>query len=380
MTAAKRAGGRMGGTSEGSSQGGAGFYPRRGAGGLTTLLAYTALRRRGRRPADTGGRHGFASAHVPILPSLLRARRGIRAAAWAVVVLGAAAPALRRRVKLPPAAVLGAAAAAPVAVSVTLRPGRRRAVAVAALQMWAYLAAYELPHDDPERLIRRVKVDYPIVVDRILGAGVPPTLRLQRAFSSPGAINRVERALVWCHWMWFFVPHGSVAYVMLRDPDRMPSAAARMYAVFDIGAAFYWVVPTAPPWWAAARGRLDDGNPIRARRMMIEYGEQFWGERWGSLYSVLGGNPLAAMPSLHFATSVMAAQLLAEVGPLPGAAGWGYASLLGLALVYLGEHYLADLLAGALLAETVRRSAPGLSPAAARIAASLGRLEAWTRG
>ena len=56
--------------------------------------------------------------------------------------------------------------------------------------------------------------------------------------------------------------------------------------------------------------------------MMVEYGEVFWRDGWGSLYSVFGGNPLAAMPSLHFATSVMAALLLAEVGPVAGALGF----------------------------------------------------------
>ena len=89
--------------------------------------------------------------------------------------------------------------------------------------------------------------------------------------------------------------------------------------------------------------------------MMIEYGERFWGDRWDDLYDVLGGNPLAAMPSLHFATSLMAARLLSEVDPVAGAFGWTYAGTLGLALVYLGEHYAIDLIAGAALAETVRR-------------------------
>ena len=65
--------------------------------------------------------------------------------------------------------------------------------------------------------------------------------------------------------------------------------------------------------------------------MMIEYGEQFWGSRWGGLYDVLGGNPLAAMPSLHFATSLMAARLLSEVDPVAGAVGWTYAGTLALA-------------------------------------------------
>ncbi|MHB8695092.1 MAG: phosphatase PAP2 family protein [Solirubrobacteraceae bacterium] len=310
----------------------------------------------------------------------MRARRSIRAAAWSLVVVGVAAPLVRRRVKLPPAAVLGAAAAAPVALCVVAPRSKLRDVAVCGLQMWAYIAAYELPHDDPERLASRVRVGYPIAVDRVLGLGVPPTLRLQRRFATPGEIGDFERALVWCHWLWFLVPHGSVGYVLLRRPERFASAASRMYAVFDLGASVYWFVPTAPPWWAAKHGHLDDGGvggDVLVRRMMIEYGERFWGERWGALYDVLGGNPLAAMPSLHFATSVMAAHLLSEVGPVAGALGWTYAGTLGLALVYLGEHYAADLLAGVALAEGVRHAAPRAEPAARAVAGLLGRVQRY---
>ena len=68
------------------------------------------------------------------------------------------------------------------------------------------------------------------------------------------------------------------------------------------------------------------------------------------------------MPSLHFATSVMAAHVLSDVGPLEGAVGWAYAGTLGFALVYLGEHYLVDLLAGLALAEGVRRAVPRATP------------------
>ena len=53
--------------------------------------------------------------------------------------------------------------------------------------------------------------------------------------------------------------------------------------------------------------------------------------------------------------------------------GWSYAALLGLALVYLGEHYATDLVGGALLAETVRAVAPRVGP---RVLAVAGQLEA----
>jgi membrane-associated phospholipid phosphatase len=113
--------------------------------------------------------------------------------------------------------------------------------------------------------------------------------------------------------------------------------------------------------------------------MMVEYGEQFWKSGWAPLYGVLGGNPLAAMPSLHFATSVTAAHVLAETGRGAGAFGWSYALLLGVALVYLGEHYVVDLAAGLALAEGVRKGAPAVAPLARRLSAGVQALEAQAR-
>ncbi len=66
--------------------------------------------------------------------------------------------------------------------------------------------------------------------------------------------------------------------------------------------------------------------------MVMEYGGS---SGVGGSLAVCWEGTLDAMPSLHFATSVMAAHLLAEVGRVPGAAGWAYATL-GVALVYLG--------------------------------------------
>jgi membrane-associated phospholipid phosphatase len=309
-----------------------------------------------------------------------------------------------------------------------------RDVAVCGLQMWAYVAEYKTPHDDPDAQLRRTRFDYPIVVDRVLGLGELPTLRLQRALAHRGPHGAewraLDRVLVWTHWTWFMVPHTSLLYIRLRHPGRFERAAVMTYAVFDIGASFYWLAPTAPPWYAAYVPATDvpaadvpaadvpaadlsavDGPavdapaahapavdapaegargeaPMRApgeragfvpdgqvRRLMVEYGEQIWQDRWGPLYSVLGGNPLAAMPSIHFATSLMAALLLAEAGPIAGALGFSYAITLGFALVYLGEHYVVDLLAGAALAGVVHRLGPRASGATARAGRAVAALE-----
>jgi membrane-associated phospholipid phosphatase len=144
-----------------------------------------------------------------------------------------------------------------------------------------------------------------------------------------------------------------------------------MAAVFDAGAVGYWALPTAPPWWSSEAGLT--GEPVR--RIMVEVGEPLWGRAWGRLYAAFGGNPWAAMPSLHFATTVAAAVSLSEASPEEGAVGWGYALTLGFGLVYLGEHYVTDLLAGAGLVAAVRGVDPVFAPAVGRVSAVVQRLE-----
>jgi membrane-associated phospholipid phosphatase len=297
-----------------------------------------------------------------------------------VVAAGIAAPLVRKRVPTHPIVAQAAAFAAPFGLCVAARRSPARDLATCGLQMWAYVAAYKAPHDDPLAQERRVHIGYPIVADRVLGLGELPSLRLQRALARVGPDGAewsvLDRGLVWAHWMWFMVPHGSLLYILARGPERFPRAAVMTYAVFDIGASVYWLAPTAPPWYAVSAAA--DGAPGKpqVRRMMVEYGEHFWRDGWGSLYSVFGGNPLAAMPSLHFATSVMAALLLAEVGSVAGAIGFSYATVLGFALVYLGEHYVVDLLAGAALAAAVRRLERPARPVFAGVGRAVAALEA----
>jgi membrane-associated phospholipid phosphatase len=149
-----------------------------------------------------------------------------------------------------------------------------------------------------------------------------------------------------------------------------------MAAVFDIGCIAYFVIPTSPPWWASEQGLTGE----KVERIMIGVGEDTWGSAWPKMYNALGGNPWAAMPSLHFATSTMAAIKLSEAGRVEGAVGWTYALTLGFALVYLGEHYVTDLLAGAGLVAAVRRGEPLAEPAVLAVNGGLRRLERLASG
>jgi membrane-associated phospholipid phosphatase len=321
-------------------------------------------------PADSSLRAGSLSLHGFMLRRL-RGSRALRSLAWGAVAVGVAAPLLRHRLRLRAPVVSALSWPAPAALAVAMPRSRFRDAAIYALQMWVYFAHFDMPDDDPELLLRRLKVDYPVRADTALGGGTAPTVRLQRSLGRPDQVRGHDLALSCIHWSWFGVPHGSLVYLLLRHPDRYPRAATLIAACFDLGCVVYWAVPTAPPWWAAANGNMP---PVR--RIMAEAGERFWKRLWRPLYHSLEGNPFAAMPSLHFGTSVMAARVLSGVGRVPGALGWSYALTLGFGLVYLGEHYVVDLIAGFALAEGIWRVAPLAEPAATAVARAMARLEA----
>jgi membrane-associated phospholipid phosphatase len=311
----------------------------------------------------------------------------VRLVAGAGVAASIAVPLLRRRRRIPAPLTLASLVAGPLGLAVLRPRSRGRDVALFTLQMWGFTMAHELPYDDPESLLRRLRIRYPIVADRALGLGELPNVRLQRFLSRPGRVTSLDRALSVIHWAWFMEPHAALLFVETRHPERFPRAARQMAATYDLGCALYFAVPTAPPWWSAEQGHIRtevqrvatdvaEAEAPEIRRIMVDAGEQVWRRAWDPLYEAFDSNPWAAMPSLHFATSLMAAIHLAEIGPVPGALGWAYAGTLAFALVYLGEHYVTDLLAGAALVVAIRRGEPLAEPVVEAVNRALRRLEA----
>ena len=304
-------------------------------------------------------------------------RKAVRVGAAATIGAAVAVPLLRRRARIPAPVTIAACAAGPLGLAVLSPRSRKRDVAMYALQMWAFTMVHELPYDDPDGLRARLRIRYPIVADRAIGLGRLPNVRLQSALVRFRGVGMLNRFLTWAHWLWFLEPYVALAFILLRHPDRFPRAARRLAAVFDAGCAAYFAVPTAPPWWASEQGYTGDED---VRRIMVEVGEETWKSAWPAMYGALGGNPWAAMPSLHFATSVTAAISLAETGPTAGAAGWAYALTLGFALVYLGEHYVTDLVAGAGLVVAAKRGESFAEPAVLAVNRRLQSLERLANG
>ena len=176
---------------------------------------------------------------------------------------------------------------------------RTRDAAVYALQMWAYIVMHELPYDDPARLERARARRLP---DRCRPRAVRPrpdgrsSSARSRGASAP---TPLDHALVYAHWAWFLQPHAAAAWILWRHPQRFPRSATH-----DLRG----LRPRADRVLRWCRPRRRGGPRSRDASRVCggswpRSGERVWGRLWSPLYGFLGGNPLAAMPSLHFATS-----------------------------------------------------------------------------
>ena len=73
--------------------------------------------------------------------------------------------------------------------------------------------------------MRRLRGGLPDHGRPAIGAGQTPTVRLQRALGRAGVVRPHDTFLSAVHWSWFLVPHGTMAYVLLRHHDHFVRSA-----------------------------------------------------------------------------------------------------------------------------------------------------------
>jgi hypothetical protein len=200
----------------------------------------------------------------------------------------------------------------------------------------ALLAAYELMRDLASSLGIAPHDLAPL--DRTLFAGYQPTLVLQATVSRLTDADLLEDAASLIYGAHFLLPVVVGAWLWMNDGRAFGRFGMTLVVLCALAFVTYVVAPTAPPWLAqpaAIHNLLDDA--IRRAGLPA-------GLTW--LYSHHDYNLYAAFPSLHAGFPVVAAaaawQRNRTVGVLLGV----WAVIVWVVVVYLGEHYVADVLGG----------------------------------
>ena len=191
-------------------------------------------------------------------------------------------------------------------------------------------------------------------IDRFLLFGTDGVVWLQEQFlSEPGTVRWYDVIASFVYYSHFIVPPVVMAILWFRNRHQWVRYMRRFATVILIACTMFVLLPTAPPWMAAG-GKNRSGYEFNAlpplrrpagngwRHIGLDGFVEAWdtGRDWA--------NEVAAMPSLHSAYALF---VVVFFWPWirPVWVRWAllsYPLIMAVALMYFGEHYLVDALAG----------------------------------
>ena len=186
-------------------------------------------------------------------------------------------------------------------------------------------------------------------------------------------VGALDQFLTWVHWLWFFEPYVALVFILLRHPAALPArrAPARRRLRHRLRRLLRGADRAALVGLRAGAdrrgGAADHG---RGRRGLL--GSRLAADVRRARRQPLGGDALAPLRHLGGRRR----SRWPKRARAAGAVGWAYALTLGFALVYLGEHYVTDLAAGAALVG--RRAARASRSPSRSSAASTAACSAWS--
>jgi membrane-associated phospholipid phosphatase len=188
-------------------------------------------------------------------------------------------------------------------------------------------------------------LDYVLRWERWLCGGPIAPVSLQHvraALPDPLWADRFFVLVYSSHYL-FFLLFGFAIWSTRHDAFRNYTRA--IIAVVGGGLLGCALVPTIPPWMAA--------NDFLVLPPIAQIVRSFYNVHVPQLVALFDVNPIAAMPSLHAALPAMCALLALRHFGWRGLWVVGYALVVGVAVIYLGEHFLVDVVAGWALAVAV---------------------------
>ncbi|MER3437724.1 MAG: hypothetical protein C4346_09145 [Chloroflexota bacterium] len=186
--------------------------------------------------------------------------------------------------------------------------------------------------------------------ERALFFGNIPSYTLQLDFYDPYHFHWYDYLLSVIYFSFFFVPLIFGIFTICVSRHLFLRYAVAQAILFALGCIFFFLLPTMPPWMASSASRLPPVHVERiAFNVLAEMQIHLFEHPVGTLAN-LDANPLAAMPSIHTGVTMLFFLISRQYHRRWQIASLCYVFLMGIALVYLGEHSVLDVLAGMLVA------------------------------
>lgn len=209
------------------------------------------------------------------------------------------------------------------------------------LPVVVFLYAYDLLRGGADKLSTHVYTLPQLRVDEWLFGGTVPTIRLQDALWTAGHPHVWDYFAILVYLTYFVVPITVAAVLWYKAHDLFGRYVALWIGLSFAGLVTYALYPASPPWLASRQGFLPHLvriTPTLTRSLGVNLTRVMESQRYV--------NKVAAVPSLHAATA-----LLITLFFWSHTQRWRwllalYPVAMGVALVYLGEHYASDVILG----------------------------------
>jgi membrane-associated phospholipid phosphatase len=189
-----------------------------------------------------------------------------------------------------------------------------------------------------------VQYDYPIAFEKTIFGGNVLNVWLQDLLYVPGRISPLDVILAAVYFSYFLAPPAMSLLLWRIRPSLFPRFAWALILAFTISLVLFFAIPTAPPWLASENGHLGT-----VHRVIPPFTAALAGDAYKQAAATFDKNAVAAMPSLHVALTVVVAAVMSQFGRNWRRLGVAYVAAMCFALIYLGEHYVIDEIAGLIL-------------------------------
>lgn len=208
-------------------------------------------------------------------------------------------------------------------------------------------------------------VDYVLLpaADRLMFFGQLPTVILQDLLWH-GRVMWYDFVFYGAYTLHFVLPFVLAVLVWKKRVKEYWRLITAYVVLSFAGFITFLLFPASPPWLASELGLIE---PIA--RVSSEVWRAFGIQDFPSLYNKISPNPVAAMPSLHSAYSMLFALAITDLfrnNKLRWLA-WIYPLLIWVGTIYQGEHYAIDAVAGIIYAWVSWIAAPRILHAIQKI-------------
>jgi membrane-associated phospholipid phosphatase len=171
-----------------------------------------------------------------------------------------------------------------------------------------------------------------IRTDRALFGGTDPSQWVQAHLGGWHWLAVVCTVIYFCH---FVIPIAVGLVLWLVDRVQFLRFTVALLGMSFAAFIVFVVLPVAPPWLAADHHLLPGVHSLISLPSAVS-----------PYYKSLDPDAAAAFPSLHAAYPLLAALALWPVTRRGAAAAFAWSAAVWFSVVYLGQHYVADVLGG----------------------------------